>query len=129
MLKKIISLLVLTLYLHGMSGYTMSFHTCTITGFESVYTGFGLVDPCGDMENNCRKTAPHFEKGDCCDVQQTFVNIDDGCKDVPWYVSTAITNTLIQSYLLHNTNTTHHFYNDSFSLRPPEPCDICVFRI
>lgn len=132
MLKRIISLLVLALYLHGMSGYAMNFHTCTITGFENIYTGFGLQDPCGEMKNDCRNPRPHFERGDCCDIQQTIVSIDVGSA-ISYFKTNisfpAIIYPLVQSYLLGNTISIRHFYEESYSMLPPEPCSICVFRI
>lgn len=131
-LKRVISLLILTLYLHGMSGYTMSFHKCMITGFENVYTGYGVGDPCGEEEKDCHETGPHFEQADCCDIDQTIVSIDDD-SNISYFKSQlstpSITYTLIQTYLLSNSITTHHFYAASYTIRPPEPYSICVFRI
>ncbi len=132
MLKKLISLLVLTMYLHGMSGYTMSFHKCIVTGSEEVYTSFGMDDPCNEEEKTCNETATHFEEADCCDVQQTVVSVDDDSNIS--YLKTSIApvtiqHTLVQSYQLSNTGSTQYFYTDISPIRPPEPCTICVFRI
>lgn len=77
MLKKAISILTLIMYLHGMSGYTMSIHKCMITGLENVYTAFGNQDPCEEEEKHCEETNTHFEQADCCDIQQTIVVVDD----------------------------------------------------
>ncbi len=132
MLKKIISLLVLTMYLHGMSGYTMSFHKCTITGFENVYTGFGLEDPCGEEEKDCHETSPHFEQADCCDLQQTIVSVDDNSNVSIYKIFIAnpvFTQTLTHFSLQSPADYSPHFYADSYTIRPPEPCSICVFRI
>ena len=131
MLKKIISLLILVMYLHGISGYTMSFHKCTVTGFENVYTGYGLEDPCGEPEMECTETSDHFEPADCCDIDQTFVSVDDDRDvqsfklqvNIPWVVY-----TLLPTYLTSN-NTREYFYFADYHVKPPRLCDICVFRI
>lgn len=132
MLKKFISLLVLAMYLHGMSGYTMSFHKCTITGFENVYAAYGTVDPCKEMGNDCKETAPHFERGNCCDMQYTVVNIEDD-SNITYFKTCFFTSgagqQLVQSYLLSTNNNPRYFYSDSYTIRPPEPSQICVFRI
>lgn len=132
MMKRIISLLVLTMYLHGMSGYTMSFHKCTITGFENVYTGYGMQDPCGEEEKICLGITTHFEEADCCDIQQTVVSIGDDSTISDFKTQIflpVITYTLVQSHLHLNNTTSHYFYSDSYTIRPPEPSTICVFRI
>jgi hypothetical protein len=131
MLKKLISLLVLTMYLHGLSGYAMSFHTCMITGFEKVYTGYGLNDPCNAEENDCRETSAHFEQADCCDVQQTIISIDDDGNISHFKMQLlipALSSTHVQSFLISHT-TTRYFYADPYTIRPPELCNLCIFRI
>jgi hypothetical protein len=132
MLKKIISLLILSMYLHGMSGYTMSFHKCMITGFENVYTGYGLVDPCNEEENACNETTTHFEQADCCDVQQTIISVDDDSNLYPYNTvlsSPLITQTYFYSYLSIHGQKDCFSYSNRFNLRPPDLSSICVFRI
>jgi hypothetical protein len=129
--KKIISLLVLSLYLHGMSGYTMSFHTCLITGFENVYAGYDLNDPCGEEENDCQEKTTQIKPADCCDVQQTIISLDEDA---------VFSNH--QIYVVQAANLYQHFQTNSFYsrplisaylhlsvIRPPEPSSICIFRI
>ena len=132
MLKKIISLLVLAIYLHGMSGYTMSFHKCMFTGFEKVYTGYQFEDPCAGMPADCQDTAPHFETANCCDIQQTLVQVDDDSNlssfKAPIYIQVT-THTLVQSYL--EVYTSFHYqadYSGNLS-KPPDLTSICTFRI
>lgn len=120
------------MYLHGMSGYTMSFHRCIITGSENVYTSYGLEDPCDEEENDCHETTPHFEQADCCDIQQTIVSVDDDSNLYPYnteFSTPAITYTYFYSYLSVNTQTDNNSYNDRFTIRPPDLSSICVFRI
>ena len=132
MVKKIISIIVLVMYLHGMSGYTMSFHKCTITGFENIYAGFGIEDPCEEMANDCHETSPHFEMADCCDVQQTFVTIDDdsniSCFKATFF-SPFTAYTFVQSYFIEKLTSAYYFNNDIRNITLPELSNICVFRI
>ena len=132
MLKKFISLLVLAMYLHGMSGYTMSFHKCTITGSENVYASFQAIDPCGETENDCKDPRPHFERGSCCEIQYTVVHVDDNldisCLKIS--VHTSVTNfSLIQSNLFAFDSGSRYVGYNSYTIRPPDPSRICVFRI
>src|SRR5687767_7772257 len=132
MLKKAISLIILVMYLHGMSGYTMSFHTCMVTGFENVYTGYGLEDPCGEEEKDCNETSTHFEPADCCDLEQTIVSVDDDRDLSNQKISLTVPfviYTLFPSYLSSNSSLTHSFYYSDYFVRPPGLIDICVFRI
>jgi len=135
MLKKVISLLVLIMYLHGLSGYTMNFHKCSITGFEKVYTSYNTEDPCHDEDDECTETIPHYEQADCCDLQQTSVSIDDD-GNINYYKinlqQTAILFTLFQdgysafSKQVFNAGLT---LDSNSKTGPPELSDICVFRI
>jgi hypothetical protein len=132
MLKKVISLLVLTMYLHGMSGYTMSFHTCTITGSENVYTGFGTEDPCEEEENDCHETSTHFEQADCCDIQQTFISVEDESDIISYKIPVnpiVLHQTFVQSSVLLNSFSVPRSYQDSYTIGPPDLCSICIFRI
>lgn len=130
-LKRLISLLVLTMYLHGMSGYTMSFHKCSITGFENVYASYQSGDPCGEEDLDCTETTPHFEQADCCDLEQTIINVDDDANST--FFKTIIsplplTSPGIQSYLLPIFKSLLKEKEEP-TQRPPEPSYICVFRI
>lgn len=132
MLKRVIAVLVLLMYLHGMSGYTMSIHTCMITGSENVYTTFGKEDPCEEEERHCEETEPHFEQADCCDLQQTVINVED--------------DSNISSFPLNHATCSNHFTyirTIPYSLQtvdlialpsilipdPPDLSEIRVFRI
>jgi hypothetical protein len=133
MLKKIISLFVLTVYLHSMSGYAMVFHKCTITGFEQVYTGYGLEDPCAMEDIEMTGAGSHVVPADCCDLQQTIISVDDDSNisyfktQFPVLVATPV---FLQPYIINNyTSFLFDHQELSHSLRPPEPCSICVFRI
>jgi hypothetical protein len=131
MLKKAISLLILVMYLHGMSGYTMSFHTCTITGFENVYTGYGLEDPCGEAEMECTETSDHFEPADCCDIDQTFVSVDDDSDVSNFKLQVKVPlviYTLFPSYFDTKSTQPYSRFTDHH-VKPPKLCDICIFRI
>lgn len=132
MIKRIISLLVLFLYLHGMSGYTMSFHTCTVTGSENVYTSYGLEDPCNEEETDCTETTTHFEEADCCDIQQTIVSVDEDTDITPYKINFSapvITTSFVQYYSLQSTRFVSHVNTQDSPVWPPEPSRICVFRI
>lgn len=132
MLKKAISLFILVMYLHGMSGYTMSFHKCSVTGFENVYTGYSLQDPCEGEMDRCQETTTHFEQADCCDLQQTTVSVDDE-RDIN-NSKTNITAIQLTQTLFHSC-----FYQSCFSyfsynpkatpIKPPDPILTGVFRI
>ena len=120
------------MYLHGMSGYTMSFHKCTITGFENVYTSYGLEDPCNEEENDCSETTPHFEQADCCDIQQTIVSVDDDSNLYPYnpvFSVPVITHTYFYSYITSNNQQQGFTKYRCESIPPPDLCAICVFRI
>ena len=133
MVKRIISLLVLLMYLHGISGYTMSFHKCNITGFEKVYTSYSKIDPCGEMGGGCKETTPHFERGRCCDVQHTVICVDDDSntssfKSAVTFQAFVITNPL---YFLNRFTIEQSvpLYDNSYLIRPPDPSVLCTFRI
>ena len=132
MMKKNISLFVLIMYLHGMSGYTMSFHKCTITGSENVYASFEAIDPCGETSNDCKDSRPHFERGSCCEMQYTVVHVKDdlniSCFQSYSFIS-ALSFSLIKPNLFAFDNSTHCSYQNSYTIRPPDPSKICVFRI
>ena len=132
MMKKIISLLVLTMYLHGMSGYTMSFHKCTITGSENVYASFEVINPCGETENDCKDPRPHFESGSCCEMQYTMVHVDNdlniSCFKTYFFTSPEC-SVILQSNLFGFNSASDYGYNSLYNIRPPELSKICVFRI
>jgi hypothetical protein len=131
MLKKALSLLILVMYLHGMSGYTMSFHKCSITGFENVYTGYGLEDPCGESEMECTDTRAHFESADCCDIDQTIVSVDDNGNVSSFKLQTNVPFVLYTLFPFNiNSNTSQqHFHFAGYHVKPPKLSNICVFRI
>ena len=132
MLKKAISLISLVMYLHGMSGYTMSFHKCMITGFENVYTGYGLEDPCGEEDRDCNETSIHFEAADCCDLEQTIVSVDDD-RDITYQKLQVdlpvVVYVLFASYKQDDPSQNHPSYFTHYFIEPPGLSAICVFRI
>lgn len=131
LLKRTISLLVLTMYLHGMSGYTMSFHKCMITGSEDVYTGFGTVDPCGEEETDCQETTTHYEQANCCDIQQTTVNVDHYANYSSFRTVVFTTSIIYPIGYIYSQPVIQHLqlFSEEYSIRPPEPCITCIFRI
>ncbi len=120
------------MYLHGMSGYTMSFHRCMITGFENVYTGFGLEDPCEEETTNCTQTQMHFEQADCCDIDQAVISVDDDSNITSYklpLVSFYVIQTLLPSYKVPSFDFSHSSYCMEEIIPPPDLSRICVFRI
>lgn len=132
MFKKIISLLVLTTYLHGLSGYTMSFHKCIMSGTENVFASYSKADPCVETEKDCQQTTPHFKKGSCCQMQYATVSINDD-SNVSYFKTHFFTSTIY--HLLYQTISPRancHYYfcsSDFFNIRPPELSKICILRI
>jgi hypothetical protein len=132
MFKKALSLLILVMYLHGMSGYTINFHKCMITGFENVYTGYGLEDPCQETEPNNQQTTSCIERGNCCDLQQTLISVDDE-RDITnlkiQFSSPPILSTLFSfPFVADNLTLSKNRSQEQF-IKPPEPSSICTFRI
>jgi hypothetical protein len=132
LLKKTISLLVLVLYLHGLSGYTMSFHTCLVTGFQNVYAGYNVSDPCQEEEEKgCQETDVQIKPADCCDVQQTNISIDENV--VPGIYSFHFLPVTLRNHpaglCLYGPQSVVSTSTHINIIRPPEPCLICIFRI
>jgi len=135
MIKKVISLLVLIMYVHGLSGYTMNFHKCTITGFEKVYTSYSQEDPCGDENDGCQESSTQIDQADCCDIQQTSIRIDDN-SDLSLFKIHFQQSAILFSFFKYNSSasseqvlTSYSFIDSRNKTGPPEPSDICVFRI
>lgn len=123
---------ILTLYLHGMSGYTMSFHKCMITGFENVYTGFGVEDPCGEEDADCSETQTHFEQAECCDIDQAIISVDDDSNISTYKIPLAslyFVQILFPSYEVSTLTLSHAYYCINEVIPPPDLSRICVFRI
>lgn len=121
------------MYIHGLSGYTMSIHTCMITGSENVYTAFGNQDPCEEeVERHCDETSTHFEQADCCNLQQTVVSVDDDSNissfqisNIPFLLNTCSLNLVLFS---RRNESVSPVGNLSFP-DPPDLSEIRVFRI
>jgi hypothetical protein len=132
MFKKVLSLIILVMYLHGMSGYSINFHKCTITGFENVYTGYGSEDPCAEAEPFSQQASACFERGNCCDLQQTLVWVDDD-RDVAnfniQFSNSLITSSLFPSGFIINNFIAYNLYSPEQFIKPPELSAICTFRI
>lgn len=109
----------------------MSIHTCTITGSQNVMAGFSKADPCGDMEDDCTEKSVHFERADCCEMQQTAVVIkDDAVHSFTQAPSPTPPVTLAGFF----TYTVYDDYQQPcvsvISCKgPPEPSALCIFRI
>ena len=132
MLKRIIALLVLTMYLHGMSGYSMSFHKCSSSGIENVFASYDTIDPCGESDNDCNHTGAHFEKGNCCEMHYTVVSIDDDSNISSFksaFFNSAISHSILSRYSYSNISSPQFPFAGLYTIRPPEPSRICVFRI
>lgn len=132
MFKRVIAVLVLLMYMHGMSGYTMSIHTCMITGSENVYTTFSQEDPCEEEERHCNETEPHFEQADCCDLQQTVISVEDDSNISSFQLNPATylyPFTFIRS-VSYSVQPGFAFHLPSFVVSdPPDLSEIRVFRI
>lgn len=119
------------MYLHSMSGYTMSFYKCTITGLENISAGYVAEDPCGEKENDCHKTTSHYEMTDCCETQHTIVSVEDDFDislfKIPFYM--VVNHTHPQLSPLKKQLPFSLFYNTFCPISPPELCKICVFRL
>jgi len=103
-----------------------------ITGFENVYTGFGLEDPCGEEDIDCNQTQTHFEQADCCDIDHAIISVDDD-SDISTYkiplASVYVVQTLFPSYKISTLTFSHSSYCLNEIILPPDLSRICVFRI